>query len=245
MSRLHLADEVGGLAHVPGHRAELLDLVVHPADDGGRRALPVVDAERVELSDQVGVGPIGDHKVGLVTGDRLDVRLVCGQVGDDTGRLLRKVGQTVDGDDLVAGADGEQHLGVGRRERDDPARDLARRRRRGRGAGGRRGRSDRPCGRLDAGGGFRRCGIVVVVATCGEQQHSGERAGEDGLHTFLHLVGGQESGSVTAVRPCLEGLVVARRARRPDSSPPPGGFTVAGQCRDLTGLRWVLRPGER
>ena len=46
-----------------------------------------------------------------------------------------------------------------------------------------------------------------------------------------------------ANRPCLEGLVFARLTRRP-GSPIWDGTTVAGQRRDLTGLRWVLRQGD-
>ena len=39
--------------------------------------------------------------------------------------------------------------------------------------------------------------------------------------------------------PFLRGSVSLTQNRRPDSSPE-WGFTVAGQCRDLTGLRWNL-----
>src|SRR5471030_401624 len=39
--------------------------------------------------------------------------------------------------------------------------------------------------------------------------------------------------------PFLRGSVSLTQNRRPDSSPR-RGFTVAGQCRDLTGLRWNL-----
>ena len=101
--------------------------------------------------------------------------------------------------------------------------------------------------RLDGRRRRRRVGVVVTAAGSREQGQAGDRAGEEWPHSHMCLqeVGGQETGSVSANRPCLEGLVVARRARRPDSSAPStrrSGFTVAGQCRDLTGLRWVLRP---
>src|SRR5262245_27097311 len=68
---------------------------------------------------------------------------------------------------------------------------------------------------------------------------------------LLHVTGGQAGSSAVrpANRPCLEGLGCARRARRPDSPVPrhagADGTTVAGQCRDLTGLRWFPRWSAR
>ena len=211
----------------------------------GAEALPVRQVERVELGEEVGVGAVGDHQVGLVAGDRLDVRLVRRQVGDDTGRLGRELRQAVDGDDLVAGADGEEHLGVRRRQRHDAARHVVCGRRR-RGGGRRRGRGDGRCGRLDAAGGSVAAeSSVVVAATRGEQERTGEHAGEDGLHTFLHLLGGQDPAA--SPRTALASRVWLSHAGPGDRTRPHprGGFTVAGQCRDLTGLRWVLRPAER
>ena len=55
----------------------------------------------------------------MVGRDRLDVRRVAGEAR--AGRPPRVVRVLVDGDDLRAGADREQVLGHGRRERDDPA----------------------------------------------------------------------------------------------------------------------------
>src|SRR5690606_23547304 len=55
--------------------------------------------------------------VGVVTDDRLGVRLIPGQIG---GRRLRRVVRVlVRRDDLVTRADREQHLGGGWRQRDD------------------------------------------------------------------------------------------------------------------------------
>jgi hypothetical protein len=96
---------------------------------GGRRLVQDRDAQLVQPGLQL-AGVVGvDDQVGLVAGDGLDVRLVGRQVG--LRRLGRVVRVAVDGHHLVAGADGEQHLGRGRRQRHDPLR-----LRRGRAGGG-------------------------------------------------------------------------------------------------------------
>ena len=114
----HGRGELAGLGLVAGGLAELVELGVGVVQDRGRRLQQDRDAELAEAGRQL-AGVVGvDDQVGLVAGDGLDVRLVGRQVG--LGRLLRVVGVAVDGHDLVAGADGEQHLGRGRRQRHDP-----------------------------------------------------------------------------------------------------------------------------
>ena len=53
MSVCMLADQLGRLGDVTGRRAELLDLRVDVVERDRRRALPVGDAERVELLEQI------------------------------------------------------------------------------------------------------------------------------------------------------------------------------------------------
>ena len=118
---LHLADELGGLADVAGRRAELLDLVVGLVERGRRLADPHRDADRLQLRRQLVVARRHDE-VGVVPGDGLDVGRVARQVGHHGCGLGRVVGLVVDGDHLVAGADGEQRLGVGGRQRHDALR---------------------------------------------------------------------------------------------------------------------------
>ena len=238
MSASICADQLGRLADVAGHRAELLDLR-RRRRRGRRRAGPSQcgECERVELGEEVRVGAVGDDEVGLVAGDRLDVGLVRRQVGAHGGRLRREVGQAVDGDDLVAGADGEEHLGVrsATATRCAPAR--------------RRGASVDGASLVDAGGrtscrrrrsppSSRRPPAASVAAESSSSSSpphaAASRRGERWPTRIVFVTdssnraGGQESGAVSANRPCLEGLVVARRARRPDSSPSAWGLHRCG-----------------
>ena len=61
-----------------------------------------------------------DDEIGLVGGDRLDVRRVAGELRHRRPRRIVRL--VVDRDHLFAGADRKQVLGCGRRERDDPDR---------------------------------------------------------------------------------------------------------------------------
>ena len=114
---LHVGHQRGGLVFLPGHRSELLDLEVHVVEHDGGVVGPHLDVQRFEAGDQIGVG-LQQHQVGVVRGDGLHVGVPAVEVG--YGRLLRVVGELVDGHHLVARADGEHHLGSGRRQRDDP-----------------------------------------------------------------------------------------------------------------------------
>ncbi len=66
--------------------------------------------EILELALHLAVGQ--HHEVGVIASDRLDVRRVAGEVGPR--RALREARLVVDRDDLLAGTDGEEHLGRGR-----------------------------------------------------------------------------------------------------------------------------------
>ena len=52
---------------------------------------------------------------------------------------------------------------------------------------------------------------------------------------------------ICAIRPCLEGWLshTGQATGLADSTSLPSWTTVAGQCRDLTGLRWVCATGYR
>ena len=77
---LHLADELGRFGDVAGDRAELLDLGVGVVERRRRRAFPTVDAERFELGRERRRRRTS-RRVGLVAGDRFDVRREAGEVG--------------------------------------------------------------------------------------------------------------------------------------------------------------------
>ena len=115
--RLQVVDLRLRLGRVPGHLARLQQLGIHVIDRGGgglhqRRDVELVE-RLLEIARIVGV----DHEVRLIRGDGLHVGLVGGDVGRR--RLGRVVGVAVHGGHLIAGADGEQHLGGGGRQRHD------------------------------------------------------------------------------------------------------------------------------
>ena len=167
------------------------------------------------------------------------------------GRLARGSCEVVDGDHLVAGADREQHLGRGRRERDDPRRHVGIGRRRGRctAVGG----ASSPAGAVVAGGGRgagvgrrggRRHGIGRTRRRRRRRQRATSASGRVSTGSVIACAGivlhfGRTSRSRPgrpANRPCLEGLVVAHGAVD-RACPDRAGTTVAGQRRDRTGLR--------
>ena len=115
--RLHLADLLRGLTDVAGGHAQLLDLLVHVVEGRRGREREHGDVELPEAGRQAG-GVVGhDHQVRLLGRDRLDVRLQRREVRDR--RVGRVVRVAVDRGHLRAGADGVDHLGRRRRERDD------------------------------------------------------------------------------------------------------------------------------
>ena len=102
------------------------------------RAVPRVDVDAPQLLAEAGEVATGQHEIGLVRGDGLDVRFVARQLVRQLECLGRIVGEVVDGDELVARTDGEHDLGVGRAQRHDAlsARRVRRSRRAGRFAAG-------------------------------------------------------------------------------------------------------------
>ena len=76
-----------------------------------------LDPELPELRGEVAGVVRDEDEVRVVVRHRLDVRVVAGEAR--LRRALRVVRLVVDRDDLLAGADREQILGHGRRERDD------------------------------------------------------------------------------------------------------------------------------
>ena len=169
--------------------------------------------------------------------------------------LGRVVGLVVDGDHLVAGADGEQHLGVRRRQRHDALRHVAGRRRcrrrRGRAGAGRRRR------RRSRAGAGRRVGAAAASVAAGRRRRrrTPRRAGRGRRATpaqrgpawpRVSSIELEDKNPAASPRTALASRVWLSHAGPGDRTRPTavedGGFTVAGQCRDLTGLRWVLRP---
>ena len=117
---LHRLDERRCLGLVTGRGAEFLDLAERVVDRDRCRPVPPADVEFVELRSETVEVATDQHQVGFVGGDRLDVVVERRQVVRERLRLLRIVGELVDGDQQVAGTDGEHHLGVRRTQRDDP-----------------------------------------------------------------------------------------------------------------------------
>jgi len=99
---------------VAGGGAELFDLGVDVVESDGGGSCPVGDADALDLFDEVGVGAFGDDEVGFESEDRFDVRVVAADAGHLVGGVGRVVREVVDGDHLVTGADGVEHLGGGR-----------------------------------------------------------------------------------------------------------------------------------
>ncbi len=222
---LDAGDHLGGLVDVAGDLAELVDLFVGVGEGhrGGQREH--VGADGLEPGFEV-VGPTRDHdEVGLVGGDRLDVRLVGREVGRR--HLGGEVGLVVDGDDLVAGADGEEHLRRRRRQRDDALGPIVRACRRAR--------------RRRLGGCGAGLGRLVVVAARGEQRGRGEQdqCGSTGVHSvrFLLSVEGWTTldDRVTAVRTApLLGAGSSRRGQATWLAPGPSPGD--SQLRDSAGF---------
>jgi len=98
-------------------RAEAEDLPVRLLQVVRSRLEPDLDPELPELRCEVAGVVRDEDEVGVVVRDRLGVRVVAGEAR--LRRPLRVVRLVVDSDDLLAGADREQILGHGRRERDD------------------------------------------------------------------------------------------------------------------------------
>jgi hypothetical protein len=170
---------------VAGRVAERLELLVAVVQGGGRAQVQGRDVEGAQgVDDPVHV--VAEHdEVGLVTGDGLGVGRERRQVGD------RRVGGVVrggvDGLDLRAGADREEHLGGRGRQRDDVLR---------LGVEGHlavvAGDCDWP-GRLLRGGGAG-SGVAVGVggaAAAGEDQRDGEQERDQG---WSRGPGGAEHG---------------------------------------------------
>ena len=108
-------------AGVAGEPAEPEDLRVRLLQVVRGRLVHDLDPELPELRGEVAGVVRDEDEVRVVVRDRLDVRRVAGEARPR--RALRVVRLVVDCDDLLAGADREQILGHGRRERDDPVRE--------------------------------------------------------------------------------------------------------------------------
>ena len=123
---LHLRHELVSFGGLTGHSTELPDLGIRVAERGRSGTVPPGDADRVELVAEPGEVATDHDEVRLERCDRLDVGLESRQVVRQLQRLRGMVRELVDSDELVAGADREEHLGVGRAERDDPLRHVDR-----------------------------------------------------------------------------------------------------------------------
>ena len=113
----HLLDEGRRLRRVARREPQLVDLLVDDVEAGSGVLLQRGDADTFEGFAEVARLRRVDDQIGLVGGDRLHVRLEPGEFGHR--RLGRVVGLVVDGLDLVAGSDREQHLGRRRGEGHD------------------------------------------------------------------------------------------------------------------------------
>jgi hypothetical protein len=204
---------------VPGGGAEGLQLLVAVVQRLGGGQLQHGDLEGAEGVDDPVHVVAEDDQVGVVAGDRLRVRRERGQVRDRG--VLGVVRGVVDGLDLRAGADGEQHLGRGGRQRDDglglfvqgelavvtgdgdrPAAGI--------GAGGARGAAAAGVGRSAAGGQYQQNG-EEKGAQRGQAQLRGRRPcrpGDGVEHGGLRGGGGEIAHERTqrSMRdPCREG----------------------------------------
>ena len=196
---LHRLDHGLRALDVPGGLAQRLDLLVRSVEIRRRVLEQDGDVERLQPLHEPARVVGGDDEVRLVAGDRLDVRLEAGEVGHR--RLGRVVRLVVDGDHLVAGADGEERLRGGRRERDDRVGLLLERDgavvgldRDGEVRGSRR--------RLDRGrrGGRRgrRGGGIVVSAARGEDE--GEQDSREGCEGTVEHVSPSARGTISGER---------------------------------------------
>ena len=115
---LHVGDDLRGVVGVPGRGAEGLELLVAVVQGLGRASCSVGHLDRASRASTMPfMSSLSTTRSGVVPGDRLGVRGEGRQVGDRG--VLGVVRGVVDGLDLRAGADGEQHLGRARRHRDD------------------------------------------------------------------------------------------------------------------------------
>ena len=261
---LHRRHQLGGLGDVAGDGAELLDLGVGVVERRSPPGPPTPRAERLRAGSSAPAARTSRR--GRARSRRSPRRSGSkpGEVGPHGLGLGRVVGLVVDGDDLVAGADGEQHLRRRRRQRHDALRDVAGRRRRRRVVGAVDARPSMPVG--GAVGSARRSPVAVaadVVAAASPSSSSppqpaanSGQAGDDAGESMVLVDTVPPSSWRTSARQRLREPPLASRvwlspAGPGDRTRPPplaravGGFTVAGQCRALTGLRWVLRPPER
>ncbi len=257
--RLHLPDQLRGLTDVAGGHTELLELLVHVVEGRRRGEREHGDVELPEAGRQAG-GVVGDdHQVRLLGRDRLDVRLERREVRDR--RVGRVVRVAVDRGHLRAGADGVEHLGRRRRERDDrPGLLVQRDAAVGRGDGDREGagggRRRRLCGGRGGRGGPGRGGFgagrlggagrVAARAAAGHQdggRHAGQHDGE-GEAGGLRSHGSSSiderrtkrarsaPGRRRTNHPSSEGSV--RRCREGDRTRPP--WEGASPLRDSAGI---------
>ena len=116
--RPHRVDDGLRAAGVPREQAEPEDLAVCLPEVVGSRDELDLDPELAELRREVVRVVRDEDEIRVIVRDRLLVGRVAGEVGARGAR--RVVRLVVDRDHLLAGADREQVLGDGRRERDDP-----------------------------------------------------------------------------------------------------------------------------
>src|SRR4051794_8255333 len=193
---------------------------------------------------------VGENdEVGVVAGDGLGVRLVAGELGRRY--ALRVVRLVVDGDDLGAGADRPEDLGVRRGQRDDALRLRGNRHRavraldrdgvRGGLGGGRARRWVR--GARRGGGAGRAAADRQGEDGCGEQREPGPAAGNGAGHECSGQTGaGPHAGPSPVARPLPRGSRTGgRQATWLAGSSARSPLTVAGQRRIRTGFAG-LRP---
>jgi hypothetical protein len=113
----HRLGEAGRLLEVARGLPELVDLPVRVVERHRGGLQQDRDVQRLQRVEDLSVVFRRDHQIRFVGCDGLDVRLEPGEIGG--GGLRRVVRLIVDRGDLITGADGEQHLRCGRRDRHD------------------------------------------------------------------------------------------------------------------------------
>ena len=249
---LHLEHEFGGLTDVSGGGADGLDLAVDVVERHGSIAQGDSHTGGLQACFDVAVGA-HDDEIRLEGQNRLEVGLPTGKVSHRG--ALGEVRVVINGDDTVPCADGVDDLGTRRIDRDDAFRNCriclvvghrvlglvgvifavggCRRRCRGR-------------RRVDPGGGV----VVIIAAGSSKQREHSQKRDELGAHRhggfllWLELVGHERqrttlSGAPSRTSlPFLEGWFVdVHRQATGLVHPRERGITVAGQFRDLTGIR--------
>ena len=110
--RLHLSYHLCRLSDMPGRRAENFQLGIGIVEARGRGKQEGRHPHRLQPRHELTRVERDHYQVGLVADYGFDVRRETGEVGDGCIRGIG--GELVHGDHLLAGADGEEHLGARR-----------------------------------------------------------------------------------------------------------------------------------